>query len=74
MGDVAAKLFGGGGGDEAKKQAAEQRQLQSIANDRQLAALNEDSKASGASRRAPRGRRLLLSDTAEGGLASTLGG
>lgn len=73
MGEVAKMVFGGGD-DAAKKAAQEQRQLQAVANDRQLAQLNEDGKASGASRRAPRGRRLLLSDSSEGGLASTLGG
>ncbi|WP_024349642.1 hypothetical protein [Aurantimonas coralicida] len=72
MGDVAKMIFGGN--DDAKKAAAEQRQLQAVANDRQLAALNEDGKATGASRRAPRGKRLLLSDTSKGGLATTLGG
>ena len=73
MGEVAKMIFGGGN-DATKKAAEKQRELQTIANDRQLSQLNEDSKASGASRRAPRGQRLLLSDPSQGGLASTLGG
>lgn len=75
MGKVAKTLFGGGGDNGAAQQAAEKsRQLQQIANDRQLASLNEEGKSAGASRRAPRGRRLLLADESKGGLASTLGG
>lgn len=72
MGKVAKSLFGGG--DDAKKEAEKSRQLQAIANDRQLAELNESDTRSGGSRRAPRGRRLLLADQSQGGLASTLGG
>lgn len=51
-------LFGGGNKD-AKRQAEQSRQLQAVANDRQLAEQNRNSAAVGASRRAPRGRRLF---------------
>lgn len=73
MGQVAKMIFGGGN-DDAKRAAENQRQLQKVANDRQLAQLNESDRSTGASRRAPRGRRLLLSDSSKGGLATTLGG
>ena len=72
MGDVAKGLFGGG--DKAATRAAEQaKALQAVANDRQLAALNADDTRTNASRRAPRGRRLLLSNESSG-LSTTLGG
>lgn len=71
MGKMASMLFGGG--DKAAQQAADKsRQLQQISNDRQLSQLNENDKAAGASRAAPRGRRLF--ESGAGGLASTLGG
>ena len=52
----------GGGGSAARKAAEQSRQIQAIANDRQLAALSAESQRSGASRRNPRGRRLFMSD------------
>ena len=52
-------LFGGGENKAAKRQAEQSRQLQQVANDRQLAEANRNDAAIGASRRAPRGRRLF---------------
>ena len=53
-------LFGLGGGDRAAEKAAQQsRATQQVANDRQLAEANRNSAAVGATRRAPRGRRLF---------------
>lgn len=80
MSKVAQMLFGGAGGSndaaraEARADAEKSRQLQQIANDRQLAQLNETERRAGASRRAPRGRRLFLTGEDNGGLAQTLGG
>lgn len=74
MSGVAKMIFGGGDDGAAKKAAAESKQSQQIANDRQLAQLNESENRVGASRAAPRGRRLFESDQGTGGLASTLGG
>ena len=62
MGKIASGLFGGGDKKaerEAKKQQEESRQLQRVANDRQLAEANRNKSAIGATRRAPRGRRLF---------------
>ena len=70
MAQVAKLIFGGG---EAGDAAARQRQLQKVANERQLQQLNQDERRPAASRRNPRGRRLFVSD-ARGGLADTLGG
>ena len=72
VGKIAKSLFGGD--DDAKEAAEKQQRLQKIANDRQLAQVNADEQRSSVSRRAPRGRRLLVSDQSAGGLASTLGG
>lgn len=58
MGNVVKGLFGGGD-NGAKKAQEESRQLQQVANDRQLASLQQDDKAVAATRRAPRGRRLF---------------
>lgn len=58
MGKIVSSLFGGGDKD-AKRQAEQSRQLQQVANDRQLAEQNRNSAAVGATRRAPRGRRLF---------------
>jgi len=55
----AVKGIFGGGGDAAKKEAKRSREIQAVANDRQMAALNREDSAVGASRRAPRGRRLF---------------
>lgn len=66
-------LFGGGD-NGAKEAAAKSRQLQAVANDRQLAQMNEADGRVGSSRAAPRGRRLLSADEGIGGLATTLGG
>lgn len=60
MGQIASGLFGGGKAEkEAKKQREESRQLQRVANDRQLQEANRNKSAIGATRRAPRGRRLF---------------
>lgn len=52
-------LFGGGDGGAAKREAEKSRQLQAVANDRQLSDLNRKDTAVGATRKAPRGRRLF---------------
>lgn len=59
MGKIVKGLFGGGGDNGAKAEAERSRQLQQVANDRQLAELNRKDTAVAASRRAPRGRRLF---------------
>lgn len=59
MTQVVSGLFGGGGDKTASKEAAKSRQLQQVANDRQLAEANRNSAAVGATRKAPRGRRLF---------------
>lgn len=58
MGKIVKGLFGGGDKD-AKREAEKSRQLQRVANDRQLAELNRKDNAVAATRRAPRGRRLF---------------
>jgi hypothetical protein len=58
MGKIVKGLFGGGDSG-AKAEAEKSRQLQQVANDRQLAELNRKDTAVAASRRAPRGRRLF---------------
>lgn len=58
MGKVFSGLFGGGD-KSAKAEAEKSRQLQQVANDRQLAELNRKDTAVAATRRAPRGRRLF---------------
>lgn len=63
-----AGLFGG---NDAEKAAREQRHLQAVANDRQVAEVNRQSAVIGASRRAPRGRRLFEDGPAPAG--KTLG-
>lgn len=70
MTKIVQTLFGGG---DAKEQAAIARQEQRVANDRQLAAANEQSQRAAVSRRAPRGRRLF-EERSGGNLSSTLGG
>ena len=55
-----------GGNKDAKKQAEQSAQLQRIGNDRQLAEQNRNSAAVGASRKAPRGRRLFEEGSASG--------
>jgi len=47
------------GGNDAEKAAREQRRLQAVSNDRQISEVNRQSAVIGASRRAPRGRRLF---------------
>lgn len=59
MGGIVKGLFGGGSDKAAREAAERSRQMQTIANDQQLAAVNRNSQAIGASRRAPRGRRLF---------------
>ncbi len=70
MGKIVSGLFGGGD-NSAKKEAEKSRQLQRVANDRQLAEANRNSTAIGATRKAPRGRRLFEDgpDTASAVLA-----
>lgn len=58
MGKIVQGLFGGGN-DAAKKEAEKSRQMQQVANDRQLAEANRNTQAIGATRRAPRGKRLF---------------
>ena len=53
-------IFGGGG--SAAADARKARELQQIANDRQLAQANADSRRSSLSRARPRGRRLFADD------------
>jgi hypothetical protein len=48
-----------GGGDAAKREAQRSRELQQVANERQLSEANRKNEAVGASRKAPRGRRLF---------------
>lgn len=69
MSGVVKNLFGGGD-DTAKKEAEKSRQLQAVANDRQLAELNRNDKAVAATRKAPRGRRLF--EDGSDALAGTL--
>lgn len=57
MGQIVKGLFGGG--NDASKEAEKSRQLQSVANDRQLSEANRNTQAVAATRRAPRGRRLF---------------
>lgn len=54
-------LFGGGSGG-ASQQAAQNRQLQKVANDRQLAELRSEDARVQPSRRRPRGRRLFAEE------------
>lgn len=76
MGGIVQNLFGGG---SAKKQAAEaakkqeeSQALQRVANDRQMAEANRSKQAIGASRRAPRGRRLFEGEAVEAGGSSAV--
>jgi hypothetical protein len=76
MGGIVQNLFGGG---SAKKQAAEaakkqeeSQQLQRVANDRQMAEVNRNKQAVGATRRAPRGRRLFEDGGADAGGSSAV--
>lgn len=55
----------GGGSGAAKRQAQKSREVQQIANDRQLAALRESESRTGATRRNPRGRRLFATNPEE---------
>lgn len=75
MTSVVSNLFGGGNKKaerEAKKQQEESRQLQRVANDRQLADVNRNKQAIGANRRAPRGRRLYEEDVSSASGSSTV--
>ena len=49
-------------GKAAREAAAQQKQQQAVANDRQLAELRSQDANSGATRRNPRGRRLFVTD------------
>jgi hypothetical protein len=73
-------LFGGGSDDVAKAQArqvAQQREQQQVDVSRQQQTLQnqeaDQDVQTGKALRIPRGRRLLLASTGEGGLSSTLG-
>lgn len=72
MTQVVGQLFGGGQNKAAAREAAQSRELQRIANDRQLADAGRGDAESTISRRRPRGRRLF--EDAEAALPSTLGG
>lgn len=54
-----------GGNDEARKAAERARREQQVANDRQLAAMQQQEGETGATRRNPRGRRLFVSDASQ---------
>lgn len=69
MGGVVKSLFGGGDDGAAKREAEKSRQLQAVANDRQLAEANRNDSAVAATRRAPRGRRLFEDGGAPGATA-----
>ncbi len=65
-------LFGGGGASkQAQADAQKSRDIQRVANERQLASLNSQNNATmaGQTRRAPRGRRLFEGDAKPGVLA-----
>ena len=68
----AVKGLFGGGNKQAKAEAEKSRQLQQVANDRQLAEANRNNQAVAATRRAPRGRRLFEDGGAEPGSASAV--
>ena len=51
-------------GKKAEEAAAQQKQAQQVANDRQLAELRQQDANSDATRSNPRGRRLFVSDAA----------
>lgn len=55
----AVKGLFGGSDKSAKREAEKSRDLQKVANDRQLAEANRNNQAVAATRRAPRGRRLF---------------
>lgn len=75
MGGIVQNLFGGGGkkqaADAAKKQE-ESQQLQRVANDRQLAEANRNKQTVGATRKAPRGRRLFEEGVTDAGGSSAV--
>lgn len=58
------------GNSDAQKQADQAAQLQAVSNDRQIADLNKNEAVIGATRRAPRGRRLF-EDGPDAGQATT---
>ena len=72
MGDFVKGIIGaltGSSAKEAKKASEEQKAAEKVAQDRQLAALNDEEKRT-ATGRAPRGRRLLINDsTGEAGVS-----
>jgi len=53
------------GGNAAQRQAERSRELQRVANDRQLAELRAGEQRDGSTRRSPRGRRLFTSSPEE---------
>jgi len=58
------------GGNSASAQAKKQQQLQQIADDRQLAQLNQNDQQTQLSARNPRGRRLFSDASSSGAGAS----
>lgn len=70
MSQMVKGLFGGGD-KGARAEAEKSRQLQQVANDRQLAEVNRNKTAVGATRRAPRGKRLF-EEAGDGGASSVL--
>jgi hypothetical protein len=58
MSQMVSGLFGGGD-KSAQREADKSRQLQQVANDRQLSEVNRNDAAIAATRKTPRGRRLF---------------
>lgn len=71
MSQVVKGLFGGSD-KSARREAEKSRQLQQVANDRQLAEANRNNQAVAATRRAPRGRRLFEDGGSNTGSSSTV--
>lgn len=59
-----SSLFGGSS-RAAQRQAEENRRMQQVANDRQLAELRAQENRDRTTRRNPRGRRLFIENAAE---------
>lgn len=66
-------IFGGGASKQAAADAAKARALQQISNDRQVAQTQAEEQRVSPSRKAPRGRRLFVTDF-NSSLPSTFGG
>ena len=70
-------MFGGGASKQAAADAEKSRKLQQISNDRQLGQTAQQEQQLSPSRKAPRGRKLFVTDftsTFNNGLSNTLGG